>query len=231
MSSKVREPSLDTPVQVTMQDETSRMRKEQLFQTTGICEPFEAVLEPSSWVVDGMVHYQDRELVFQLRAREYFLKRRKLVVTKSAGGDEGRPRERGRQADDGRRASQLDDRKHPAWMLHPISGQIRIEVSSEVPREPAGLLRAARVDVVVSGDDGDRAGWQAEDPVEDGENRLELRFEREVRHVTGDDDMVHFRFGEPVRYGAHDLALVKVTAAEQDVGVPGGSLVEEPKRN
>ncbi len=98
---------------------------------------------------------------------------------------------------------------------------------AEVLHEALRFERAARVDVVVPGDDADVARGEAELFVEEAAHCRELLVEGEVREIAGDDDVIRAAPLHLLRDRPDEARVVDVPALEAEDGVAGDALVQE----
>lgn len=136
-----------------------------------------------------------------------------LRFSELAGGDERSPRHRAREADDRARPAELDVRKVPGPHVD-CDVDVALGVLREELREAPSAQRAPRVGVVVAGDDADVAGGEVELALEDLARREKLRFEGEVRDVSGDHHVIDLGPRDLSRHRADVLGPVDVLLAQ-----------------
>ena len=152
------------------------------------------------------------------------LQRRELRPTEVAGGNERRPRDRARQADEGDRASKPDARKAPRGRFERERRQVARHEPVEVKRKPPLPMDRGEVDVVIARHDRDLRRPRGVD--EQPDRLLVLALERQVRDVSGDDEVV----GRGRGGGQHRqqvVAPIHARAGHQEVRVARDALVEE----
>ena len=149
---------------------------------------------------------------------------RELGRADEACGNERGPRHGARQRDDRRGPAQLDDRIRTGGQVERELREVAPQKRTEVIGKATLALDGRQVDVVVTGNH--RHLRRARDSVEQPSRLLVLALEREVRDVTGDDDMIR-----ACRGGRQDreqvLATVHAAAAQDEICKTGDALVEK----
>src|SRR5580693_3103147 len=107
-----------------------------------------------------------------------------------ARSHEREPGNGARQRDDRSRTTELDDREAGRHSGRAELGQIARQPRGKVVLEAASPERTARIEVVVARYDRHTRNIEAEVSLDDAESEVELLLERQVREVSGDDDVI-----------------------------------------
>src|SRR5688500_5423170 len=111
--------------------------------------------------------------------------RAELFTAEITGCDERRSRNGTRETDDGHRSTEFDERIVARRDGNAQIGQITLNERLEVVLEPPLATDPWKVQIMIARNHSDLRTTLAS--FEEAQSLVELTFEREIRHVTGDD--------------------------------------------
>ena len=195
---------LDAPVEVAVEDEPARQRPSS--DRAGVARragPRSSIFDRRPRVERRMMEQDDGRALLHLGVREHARERVELRVRPSSpAATNGGARHRAREADDRARPAELHERES-ARRRRRRRGRGRTARYSAKNCAKRARERAARVEVVVAGDDADVARVEVGARPRGARAPLELGLEREVREVAGDDDVIDLAPRDLARDGAH----------------------------
>ena len=212
-------------VQVPVERDGVRVLLKVVDEGVGVVETAERPPKARPHVYDGMVREKDRGGCRGLRHE--LTKAPALTFADDPGRDEQRPRNRRREAVEGKRTAAPQEWKRGRIPARARNLVVARCVFREIGLEAPGAVGAAGVGVVVARDDGCLAGSDSV-ALEHPPHRLELGFERKVGEIAGDDEVIGLRGVEAAKESLNEPRVVMAPALCAKICEAGEPLVCKP---